>query len=137
MKISETMTTNVETIDISKTLRQAGRKMCQRGIGSLPVIADDKLVGLITDRDISCFAVAMGRDPNSTEVGKAMSKEVVTCFDDQDISYAAFLMQDKNIRRLVVINKNEEVVGLISIEDLARCSNELAGSVLESYRRAH
>ncbi|MFV2055551.1 MAG: CBS domain-containing protein [Thiohalomonadales bacterium] len=137
MNISETMTSNVETIDPSKTIRQAGRKMCQRGVGSLPVIADDKLIGMITDRDISCFAVAMGRDPNTTEVRKAMSKDVVTCFDDQDISYAAFLMQDRNIRRLVVINKNEKVVGIISIEDLARSSNELAGSVLQAYRRAH
>lgn len=137
MKISEAMSTQVETIAPNKTLRQAGRIMCQKGVGALPVVEDGKLLGIITDRDISCFAVAMGRDPNSTEVQKAMSKDVASCYDDQDMSYAAFLMQDRNIRRLVVIDPDDKIVGIISIDDLARSSHELAGSVLEAAQLTH
>jgi len=137
MYVSETMSDHVKTIAPTKTLRQAGRLMCQSGVGSLPVVADGKVVGMITDRDISCFAVAMGRDPNSTEVKIAMSDNVVTCYADQEIDYAAFLMKQRNVRRLVIIDENDNVVGLLSLEDLARGSYELAGSVLEASKATH
>lgn len=138
MKIQEIMSTKVESILPTSTLRRAAQKMSQLDIGSLPIISDDgSLVGIITDRDISCFAVAMGHDPNSTEIQKVMTKEVFTCFEDQDISEAANLMEKKHIRRLTVVNHNNNVVGLLSVDDLARSSHDLAGAVLEAATPIH
>jgi CBS domain-containing protein len=137
MKVQEIMTTTVESIAPDKTLRQAARKMSDLGVGSLPVMEDGRLLGIITDRDISCFAVAMGRDPNSTEVQKAMTREVTTCFADQDISAAAQLMSERHIRRLAVLNHDNRVTGLLSVDDLAQVSHDLAGGVLEAATPIH
>ncbi len=138
MKIQDLMTTQVESILPTATLRRAAQKMSQLNIGSLPIISDEgTLLGIITDRDISCFAIAMGHEPNSTEVQKVMTKEVFTCFEDQDISNAASLMEDKHIRRLAVLNHDNSVVGFLSVDDLAHCSHELAGAVLEAATPIH
>lgn len=138
MKIQDLMSTQVESILPTATLRRAAQKMSQLNIGSLPIIsAEGILLGIITDRDISCFAVAMGHEPNSTEVQKVMTKEVFTCFDDQDINNAASLMEDKHVRRLTVLNHENDVVGLLSVDDLAHCSHELAGAVLEAATPVH
>lgn len=138
MKIQDIMSTGVESILPTATLRRAAQKMVQLDIGSLPIISDEgKLLGIITDRDISCFAIAMGHEPNSTEVQKVMTKEVFTCFEDQDISDAATLMEDKHIRRLTVLNQNNSVVGFLSVEDLAHGSHDLAGAVLEAATPIH
>jgi len=138
MKIQDLMTTQVESILPTATLRRAAQKMSQLNIGSLPIISDEgTLLGIITDRDISCFAVAMGHEPNSTEVQKVMTKEVFTCFEDQDIRNAASLMEDKHIRRLAVVNHDNSVVGFLSVDDLAHCSHELAGAVLEAATPVH
>ncbi len=138
MKIQDLMSTQVESILPTATLRRAAQKMSQLNIGSLPIISDEgTLLGIITDRDISCFAIAMGHEPNSTEVQKVMTKEVFTCFEDQDISNAASMMEDKHIRRLAVLNHDNSVVGFLSVDDLAHCSHELAGAVLEAATPVH
>jgi len=138
MKIQDLMSTQVESILPTATLRRAAQKMSQLNIGSLPIISDEgTLLGIITDRDISCFAIAMGHEPNSTEVQKVMTKEVFTCFEDQDIRNAASLMEDKHIRRLAVLNHDNSVVGFLSVDDLAHCSHELAGAVLEAATPVH
>lgn len=137
MRVQEIMTKQVESISPTTTLRQAARKMSDLNIGSLPIIADGKLQGIITDRDISCFAVAMGHDPNSTEVQKVMTREVSTCFDDQDIDEAAGLMSSQHIRRLAVLDHENNVTGFLSVDDLAKCSHDLAGAVLEAAIPSH
>ena len=138
MKIQDIMSTNVESVPPTKTLRRIAEKMVQLEIGSVPVISEDgELLGIITDRDISCFAIAMGHEPNSTEVQKVMTKEVFTCYEDQDISEAASLMEEKHIRRLTILNRDNKVVGLLSVDDLARRSHELAGAVLEAATPIH
>ena len=137
MKVQEIMTTNVESIAPTKTLRQAARKMSQLGVGYLPVVEDGQLRGIITDRDIACFAVAMGHDPNSTEIQKVMTKEVTTCYNDQDITEAAHLMEERHIRRLPVISHDDNIAGLLSVDDIARASHELAGAVLEAATPIH
>ena len=137
MKVQDIMTTQVESISPTTSLRNAARKMSDLNIGSLPIIADGKLLGIITDRDISCYAVAMGHDPNSTEVQKVMTKDVNTCFDDQDISDAAGLMSSQHIRRLAVVNHENNVTGFLSVDDLAKCSHDLAGAVLEAATPIH
>lgn len=137
MKVQDLMSTNVASISPRTTLRQAARKMSELSIGSLPIIEDNKLLGIITDRDISCHAVALGRDPNNTDVQIVMSRDVVTCFNDQDIETAATIMETCHIRRLAVIDHNQQLTGFLSVDDLARGSSELAGKVLNSAGSPH
>ncbi len=137
MRVSELMSKNVETISPEKNIRQASRWMRDHNIGSLPVISDGKLVGMITDRDISCFAVAMGHNPETTLIKNIMSVDVVTCYDDDDITHAAYLMEQRHIRRLAVVDHNSKVIGLLSVTDLARRSHKLSGKVLEAADAIH
>ena len=137
MKVQDIMTTSTVTIEPRFSLRQAARKMSELGVGSIIIAEEGKLLGIITDRDIACFAVAMGRDSNSTEVGKVMTKEVTTCFSDQDVGDAAHMMEQHGIRRLPVIDHDNSLVGFLSVDDLARFSHELAGEVLSAATPTH
>lgn len=137
MRVSELMSHHVEAITPDHNIRQASRKMRDLNVGSLPVITDGQLVGIVTDRDISCFAVAMGRDPSSTPIQKIMTTDVVACHDDDDITAAAQLMEQRHIRRLAVLDHDNNVIGLLSVDDLARGSHELAGAVLEAADTIH
>lgn len=137
MRVSELMSNHVEAIAPDKNIRQASRKMSELNIGSLPVINNGELVGIVTDRDIACFAVAMGRDPSSTPIEKVMTTEVATCHDDDDITEAAQLMEQMHIRRLAVLDHDDRLAGLFSVDDLARGSHELAGAVLEAAEAIH
>jgi predicted transcriptional regulator len=120
----------VQSVAPDLSLQECARKMRDLNIGSLPVAEKGKMVGMITDRDICCRAVADGRDLAKTTAADIMSKDVSWCFDDQDCADAAHLMEDKHIRRLTVLNREKAPVGLLSIVDLARCSRDLAGGVL-------
>ena len=132
MKVQDIMTTTVEAVSPTTSLRTAARKMRDLNVGSLAVVKDEKILGIVTDRDISCHAVAMGRDPNSTEVQKIMNTDVATCFNDQDLADAAHLMEDRHIRRLAVLDHEDHITGFLSVDDLARGSHDLAGAVLEA-----
>ncbi|MCK4951048.1 MAG: CBS domain-containing protein [Gammaproteobacteria bacterium] len=137
MKVQEIMTTKVESISPTTSLRHAASKMSNFGIGAMPIVEDDKVLGIITDRDISVYAIAMGHDPQSTEVQKVMVKDVVTCFGDQDIDDAARIMEECKIRRLLVLNHDNSIAGFLSVDDLANESYELAGAVLEAATPIH
>ena len=101
------------------------------------VVDDGKLCGFITDRDISVYAIAMGYGSESTDVKQVMNTEVVTCFADQDINEAAQIMQQQIIRRLVVLDKDYVLEGILSVDDIARVSHDLAGAVLEAATTSH
>lgn len=131
MTIQEIMTAQIETVGPDTTLREAASKMCDLHIGSLVVADGKELIGMLTDRDICCRAVAEGRDPMSTKVTEIMTGDVAYCFDDEDITDAAELMERKHIRRLAVLNRRKQMVGFLSVDDLARYSHDLAGEVLE------
>jgi CBS domain-containing protein len=137
MKVSELMTSHVESITPSTNLRGAARKMKEMGVGALPVVEDGKVLGIITDRDLACFAIAMGHDLNSAPVSKIMTTQVVTCTPDQDIAAAAKLMASSHIRRLLVLNGDASLAGFFSVDDLVRGSHELAGAVLEAATPVH
>jgi CBS domain-containing protein len=137
MKIQEIMTSRVETIEPQKSIRQAAQKMSSLGIGSLLVVNDNQLLGIITDRDIGCRAIAAGRDPGTTPVQKIMNSDVATCFNDQDLDDAATLMQNRHIRRLAILNHDNSIAGLLTVEDLAHGSRDLAGAVLEAAVTVH
>ena len=137
MKIKDIMNTKVETVESHNRLRSAARKMKELNIGSMLVVDDGKLCGFITDRDISVYAIAMGYGSESTDVKQVMNTEVVTCFADQDINEAAQIMQQQNIRRLVVLDKDYVLEGILSVDDIARVSHDLAGAVLEAATTSH
>ena len=103
-------------------------------MGPLPVCGDnDRLVGMITDRDITVRAVAEACDPRTTTVQDVMTPDVVYCFDDQDVQEAARLMKEHQVRRLVVLNRDKRLVGIVSLGDLAVETGDerLAGKTVE------
>jgi CBS domain-containing protein len=106
-------------------------------VGVLPVMENDQLVGIITDRDICCKVTATGRGAGWTKVEEVMTTDVETCFDDQNISEATKLMVSKHIRRLPVVDHYDTMVGLFSVDDLARNSHNMASSVLRASTELH
>jgi len=119
MKIAEVMTRNVELTDPDATLEEAARTMAEEDVGFLPVGENDRVVGMITDRDIAVRAVAMGRDPRTTRVREAMTERVLYCFEDEDIEKAAESMSREHVRRLPIVNRRKRLVGVVSLGDIA------------------
>jgi CBS domain-containing protein len=135
MQVKDIMTSNVECTQPSATLREAARMMRDLDVGPLPVCGDnDRLAGMITDRDITVRGVAEGKDPDATLVRDVMTPSIVYCFEDQDISDAAHMMEQNQIRRLVVLNRDKRLVGILSLGDLAvdTGDEQLAGHTLEA-----
>jgi len=118
MKVSKCMTRDVQLVTATQTIRDAARMMSDLDAGALPVQQDDRLVGMITDRDIAVRAVAQGKSPD-TPVSEVMSSEVLYCFDDQEIEDVARNMGEMKVRRLPVMNRDKRLVGIISIGDLS------------------
>jgi CBS domain-containing protein len=126
------MSTHLETITPATTVQDCASKMSQLGVGMLPVWQDGQAVGVVTDRDICCRAIGEGRDPAKTPVRAIMTGAMTSCFEDQDCKDAARLMKEKGVRRLTVVDRKQAMVGVLSVDDLARCSHDLAGDVLEA-----
>ena len=118
MKIRELMTPEVEVIKSGDTLHTAAQMMADLNAGALPVCQNDRLVGMITDRDIAVRGVAKGRDPDKTTVRDAMSGEVRYCFDDENPEEVARKMGSWQVRRLPVLNRDKRLVGIVSLGDL-------------------
>jgi CBS domain-containing protein len=119
MLLREIMTPNPECVVPDDTLRDAARKMRDLNVGPLPVCENGRLAGMITDRDIVVTAVAEGRDTRTAKVKEAMSAGIFYCFDDQDVHEAATMMQEPQVRRLLVLNREKRLVGIVSLGDLA------------------
>ena len=118
MKVREAMTSDVSLSSPTQSIREAARLMAEQDIGALPVGENDRLIGMITDRDIAVRAVAKGLGPD-TKIREVMSHEVMYCFDDEDLEDAAHNMGDIKVRRLPVLNRDKRLVGIIAISDLA------------------
>jgi CBS domain-containing protein len=133
MKLKEIMSRDVEVVHPNSMLQEAAGKMKSLDVGSLPVCDNRKLVGILTDRDITVRAVAAGRDPRQTMVSDAMTPELVFCFEDQDVKEAAKTMERYQIRRLPILDRSQQLVGIVSLGDLAvETDNErMSGKVLE------
>ena len=127
MQVQEIMTRNVELTSPSTTVRDVARKMRTDNIGALPVGENDRLVGMVTDRDIVTRAVAEERSAGSTSVREVMSEHVYYCFDDDDVKQAAKIMAEHQVRRLPVLNRNKRLVGVVALADLGR-SDSRSGS---------
>ena len=132
MNICDIMKRDVQFISPDTSAKEAARLMHDQHIGILPVVEAGSLVGMITDRDICCRVTAEGRDPLITKVGEVMAKDVATCFTDQDVSDIAYLMASHQIHRIAVLDKDDKVAGILSVDDLAHKSHDLASTVLEA-----
>src|SRR5215211_7373647 len=133
MRIADVMTREVKVIGPERSVREAARLMDDLNVGPLPVCDGERLVGMITDRDITTRATAAGQDPKTTPVSEAMSKDVFYLYEDQDVREAAKLMSDKQIRRLPVISRDKRLVGIVSLGDLATDTKDdrMKGETLE------
>ena len=118
MKISKCMTRDVRVADPSQTIRDAARMMASLDAGVVPVGENDRLVGMITDRDIAVRGVAEGKGPE-TRIREVMSTDVKYCFDDEEVDDVLHNMGDLKVRRLPVVNRDKRLVGIISLGDLA------------------
>ncbi len=119
MRVCDAMTPDVQLCTPDDTLKDAAEAMAALGVGLLPVSDTDRLVGMISDRDIAIRGVAMGRGPDS-RVGDVMTTDVKYCFEDQDLEEVTANMGDLQVRRLPVLNRQKRLVGIIALGDIAR-----------------
>jgi CBS domain-containing protein len=118
MRVSEAMTREVRVANPTQSIREVAQIMSEIDAGSMPVGENDRLVGMITDRDIAIRAVALGKGPD-TPVREVMSKEVKYCFDDEDLEHVAENMGELQVRRLPVVNREKRLVGIVALGDIA------------------
>lgn len=135
MQVSEAMTRDVRVAHVEETIEQAAQLMAGLDAGALPVSDNRRLVGMITDRDIAIRAVARGKGPD-TPVRDVMSDDVRFCFEDQEIEDVTRNMGDVQVRRLPVISRNKELVGILSLGDVAVATRDgVAGEALTDISR--
>jgi CBS domain-containing protein len=131
MRVKEIMSDKVEWVSPDLPLQQAAQKMRDLDIGCLPVGENDRLIGMVTDRDITCRAVAEGRAPSQVKVRDVMSKGITYCFDDQTVADVAHVMEEKQIHRLPVLNRQKRMVGIVSLADVAlHAPRKLSGEIV-------
>src|SRR3712207_6201761 len=118
MKVSEVMTRDVRLIEPTQSIQEAARMMAELDAGIMPVREGDRLVGMITDRDIAVRAVAEGKGPD-TAISEVMTEDVKYCYEDGDTEDVARNMADIQVRRLPVLNQDKRLVGIISLGDMA------------------
>ncbi len=134
MLVQYVMTRRAETIGPDQSLQAAARKMREVDIGVLVVCDDDRPIGILTDRDIVVRSTAAGQAPAAAAVRSAMTPQVIACAEGQDLAAAAELMQEHAVRRVAVLDPDDKVVGVLSVDDLALFSRSLAGEVIEHAR---
>lgn len=130
MNIQEIMSTDVHVSSPHDTLQKAAQLMDEHDFGLLPVAENDRLVGMLSDRDITIRAVARGLSPNACEVQEVMSPDVMYVYDDESIEDAARNMRDLQVRRLPVLNRDKRLVGIVSLGDVALNEKRVAGNAL-------
>jgi CBS domain-containing protein len=118
MRVSEVMTRDVRVANPNQTIQEAARMMAALDAGVLPVGDNDRLVGMLTDRDIAVRAVAQGMGPD-TKIGEVMSQEVNYCFEDDDVDSVLDNLGDLQVRRLPVLDSDKRLVGILSLGDVA------------------
>ena len=131
--VRDLMTPSVEMIAPDATVAEAARKMRDLNVGSLPVVDGERLMGVVTDRDLSIRSTAEGHDPNASKVRQVMSPEVTWVFEDEPADMAASMMRQRQIRRLPVLDRNDKLVGIVALADIATDlpDDQLKGETLE------
>lgn len=129
MKVAEFMTQEVETVTPDQPIREAAQFMLRADAGAMPVSEGDKLIGMVTDRDIAVRGVAEGLGPD-TPVRDVMTADLVYCFDDEEVEQVAIKMSDAQVRRMPVLSREgEQLVGIVSLGDISRSDQSEAASV--------
>ena len=137
MKIREVMTRNAQTITPEQSIREAAALMASIDSGALLVNEQDRLVGMVTDRDIAIRAVAQGLGAD-TPVRKVMSGSIRYCFEDEDVQHVAQNMADIQMRRLPVLSREKRLIGVVSLGNIASChSPRVSDTVLQGVTDAH
>lgn len=133
MELRDIMTRNVEVVTAGATLKEAASKMKDLDVGLMPVCDGDRLKGMLTDRDITVRATARGCDPNKTKVSEVMSTDIAYCLEDQEVEEAVSLMEARQIRRLPILNQEKQLIGVVSLGDIAIHvgDRDLSGETLE------
>jgi CBS domain-containing protein len=129
--IREVMTPHAEVLDPDMTVRDAARRMRSDNLGAYPVGEFDRLVGMVTDRDIVVRAVANDRQPGTTTVREVMSRQVIYCFEDDEVEDVAEMMADHQVRRIPVLNRDRRLVGVVALADLGLTGQDAARRALE------
>ena len=133
MNVKDAMTRDVRLVKQDDPIEQAASIMAECDIGCVPVQDGDRLVGMVTDRDIAVRAAALGKNPHTTKVREIMSAEIKYCFEDEDLNHVADNMGELQIRRLPVMNREKRLVGIIALGDIAtKSAAPKAGEALES-----
>ena len=118
MKVSSAMTRDVRLVKPEQTMRDAAQLMAEIDAGAIPVTDNERLVGIVTDRDIAIRGVAKGKSPE-TKIRDVMSEGILYCFDDQELDEVAQNMGKNQVRRLPVVDRDKRLVGILSLGDLA------------------
>ncbi len=138
MKIAEAMHRQADWASADTPVSEVAKMMDKDDIGAVPVGKDDKLVGMITDRDIALRVVAEGRDPSKTRAEDVMTKGIIFCRTAESVEDAIHLMDQRKIRRLPVIDDNKRLVGMLSLGDVSHAvSRELSGELLSAVSDHH
>lgn len=156
MQVSEIMNRLVHTVRADTTLDEASRQLRDKCIGFLPVVEDvmvtethlkqavideigavpatekEIVVGVLTDRDIVVRAIASGMEPTTTRVSEVMNREFARCYQDDDVVAATAIMEQRTVRRLVVLDREEEVAGVLSVSDISATDTCASGEVLKA-----
>jgi CBS domain-containing protein len=132
VNVSEVMTCGIEKISSAATLEQAAKQMKTHNVGILPVVDGEEVVGVLTDRDIVLRAVSERLRPEMTRVREVMTPKAISCYEDENISEAFLLMEKNLVHRLIVLDRDEKLVGIVSLSDLAAKakSEKFSGHVL-------
>ena len=129
MKVTEFMSQDVQTVSPDQPIREAAQFMLRADAGAMPVSEGDKLIGMVTDRDIAVRGVAEGLGPD-TPVRDVMTEDLVYCFDDEEVEAVAMKMSDAQVRRMPVLSRDgENLVGIVSLGDISRSDQSEAASV--------
>ena len=134
--VREVMTSNPCSIDADKSVAYAAKMMRDEDVGIAPIVEGDRLVGVLTDRDIAVRVVAEGRDPEQVKAAEVASRDVVTLDPEQDLDEALRLMARHQVRRLPVVEEDGRLVGVVAQADVARVADERhTGEVVEQISR--
>ena len=138
MKVKQAMHNGVQWVDPATSVETLARLMRGHDIGAIPIGDSDRLIGMVTDRDIVCRCIAAGLDPNTAIARDVMSEGIVFCLEKQELDDAARIMEMKKIRRLPVINGKKRMTGMLSLGDVHNAGpDHLGGEVMQSVSAHH
>ncbi len=123
MQVRECMSKDVKVLNESESLQKAAKLMKENDIGSIPVEKDDKLIGMITDRDIVMAIAENSSAIDQLQVGKCMNSGIKYCFEDEELRDVENQMQSLDVRRMPVMNRDKRLVGIVSLKDLSQASH--------------